>query len=142
MKSFEKADTRRILNWPVPITFPLTFQLEEVSPAGTVGVVVVKETTVESKTKSPWNPTRFWAALIWVVLTGLRRIVVLGTEVSMVSIGRDTVIPGTPSGTAGAAGAGSGGQNPGCDSAAWGAALKLDANMIAETSSKATEMVI
>ena len=139
MKSFEKADTRRILNWPVPITFPLTFQLEAVSPAGTVGVVVVKETTLESKTKSPWNPTRFWAALIWVVLTGLRRIVVLGTEVSIVSIGRDTVIPGTPSG---AAGAGSGGQNPGCESPAWGAALKLDANMIAETSSKATEMVI
>ena len=139
MKSFEKADTRRVLNWPVPITFPLTFQLEEVSPAGTVGVVVVKEMTFESKRKSPWNPTRFWAALIWVVLTGLRRIVVLGTEVSIVSIGRDTVIPGTPSGTAGA---GSGGQNPGCDSAAWGAALKLDANMIAETSSKATETVI
>jgi len=106
VKSFEKADTRRILNWPVPITFPETFQLEEVSPAGTVGVVVVKETTVESKTKSPWNPTRFWAALIWVVLTGLRRIVVLGTEVSMVSIGRDTVIPGKPSGASGAGSAG------------------------------------
>ena len=101
MKSFEKADTRRILNWPVPITFPETFQLLAVSPAGTVGVVVVKETTFESKRKSPWNPTRFWAALIWVALTGLRRIVVLGTEVSMVSIGRDIVIPGKPVGALG-----------------------------------------
>ena len=106
MKSFEKADTRRILNWPVPITFPETFQLLAVSPAGTVGVVVVKEMTFESKRKSPWNPTRFWAALIWVVLTGLRRIVVLGTEVSIVSIGRDTVIPGKPSGASGAGSAG------------------------------------
>ena len=101
MKSFEKADTRRTLNWPVPITFPVTFQLFPVSPAGTVGWVVVKVRTLESKRKSPWNPTKLVAALIAVVLTGLTRIVELGTEVSMVSIGRDTVIPGKPAGALG-----------------------------------------
>ena len=66
----------------------------------------------------------------------------------MVSVGSETVIKGFgcggPSGSCPGAGAnaGNGGKNPGCESAADGAALKLEANRIAETASRATDMVI
>jgi hypothetical protein len=57
-KSFEKADTRRVLIGPAPgRTFPDTFQLPAVSPAFCTGLTVGKEMTVESKSKSPWKPT-------------------------------------------------------------------------------------
>ena len=56
VKSFEKADTRRVLIVPVPITFAETFQLPAVSPAfWTDGFE--KLMIEESKVKSPWKPT-------------------------------------------------------------------------------------
>ena len=70
------------------------------------------------------------------------------TPTVTVSTGREIVINGFgcggPSGSCPGAGAnaGSGGQNPGWESEAWGAALKLDANNIAETAIRATETVI
>ena len=61
VKSFEKADMRRVLVVPGPLlsTFPDTFQLTAVSPAPCVGPgeTVRKVTTAESKVKSPWKPT-------------------------------------------------------------------------------------
>ena len=58
VKSLEKAEIRRVLIGPPPgITFAETFQLVAVSPAPLTGVVW-KVTTVESKVKSPWNPTK------------------------------------------------------------------------------------
>ena len=70
VKSFEKADTRRILIGPGPgRTLPDTFQLPPVSPALETGGLW-KVTTVESKVKSPWNPTRLSAGLIAEVTTG------------------------------------------------------------------------
>src|ERR1700730_8564496 len=69
VKSFEKADTRRVLIVPAPKTLPVTFQLVAVSPAPDTGVLW-KVTTDESKVKSPWNPTRLSAPLIAVVTTG------------------------------------------------------------------------
>ena len=69
VKSFEKADTRRVFIVPAPRTLPVTFQLRAVSPAPETGVAW-KATTEESKVKSPWNPTRLSAPLIVVVTTG------------------------------------------------------------------------
>ena len=56
VKSSEKAETRRTLIGPAPIMLPETFQFEAVRPAGWVNGVW-KVMTVESKLKSPWNPT-------------------------------------------------------------------------------------
>ena len=70
MKSFEKAETRSVLIGPGPgRTLPDTFQLPAVSPAAETGGFW-KVITVESKVKSPWNPTRLSAALIAEVTTG------------------------------------------------------------------------
>ena len=71
VKSFEKADMRRVLIVPGPVLrmFEETFQLLAVSPApATCGVV--KLTIAESKVKSPWNPTRLSAKLMAEVTTG------------------------------------------------------------------------
>src|ERR1700716_871638 len=61
VKSFEKADMRRVFIVPGPVlrTFPDTFQLTPVSPAASVGPgeEVRKVRTAESKRKSPWQPT-------------------------------------------------------------------------------------
>jgi hypothetical protein len=61
VKSFEKAEMRRVLVVPGPLlrTFPDTFQLTPVSPDACVGPgeEVRKVTTAESKAKSPWKPT-------------------------------------------------------------------------------------
>ena len=61
VKSFEKAEMRRVLVVPGPLlrTFPDTFQLTAVSPAACVGPgeVVRNVHTAESKRKSPWKPT-------------------------------------------------------------------------------------
>ena len=61
VKSFEKADMRRVFIVPGPLlrTFPDTFQLTAVSPDACVGPgeTVRKVTTAESKRKSPWKPT-------------------------------------------------------------------------------------
>ena len=51
-------------------------------------------TTVSSKVKSPWNPTKFRAGSIVVVVTGSGITVLMGTEGSKVTIGNDTVIEG------------------------------------------------
>jgi hypothetical protein len=58
VKSFDKADTRKVLMVPGPeLRIPAaTFQLLAVRPAAwTCGVA--KSTTAESKVKSPWNAT-------------------------------------------------------------------------------------
>src|SRR5882757_2289740 len=93
-----KADTRRVLIVPGPllITFPDTFHWLAVIPAGCTGPATVsKSITAESKRKSPWNPIKFWLVVTGEQFTGLAITVVIGTEVSMVSIGRDTfnVVP-------------------------------------------------
>ena len=110
VKSLEKADRRRILIWPVPMTFDETFQLLAVSPEGD-DAGLAKVTTDESKVKSPWKPTKLLPPLVVesmsVVVTGSRITVEAGTVLLKLSTGRLTVIPGKePSGTAGA---GSGG---------------------------------
>ena len=60
VKSFEKAEMRRVLIVPGPLLIRLldTFQLTAVSPAACVGPgeTVRKVTTAESKVKSPWKP--------------------------------------------------------------------------------------
>jgi len=68
VKSFEKAETRRVLIVPLPRTLPETFQLV-VSPAADTGGFW-NVTIDESKVKSPWNPTRPSAPLIGEVVTG------------------------------------------------------------------------
>ena len=64
--------------------------------AATCGVA--KVATVESKTKSPWKPMRLAPPVVVesinVVFTGSMITVEMGTEVSKVSVGRDTVICG------------------------------------------------
>src|SRR6476660_3207864 len=58
VKSFEKAEIRRVLIGPLPgITLALTFQLVAVRPLLDTGGFW-KVTTVSAKVKSPWNPTR------------------------------------------------------------------------------------
>ena len=61
VKSFEKADMRRVLVVPGPLLITLleTFQLTAVSPAPCVGPGEVPRNvqTAESKRKSPWKPT-------------------------------------------------------------------------------------
>ena len=70
VKSFEKADMRKVLIGPPPgRTLPDTFQLVAVSPAPDTGGLW-KVTTVSSNVKSPWNPTRLSAGLIAEVTTG------------------------------------------------------------------------
>ena len=70
VKSFEKAEMRRVLIGPPPgITLPDTFQLVAVSPAPDTGAPW-KVTTVSSKVKSPWNPIRLSEALMAEVATG------------------------------------------------------------------------
>jgi hypothetical protein len=60
---------RSVLIGPVPArTFPDTFQLPPVSPAFDTGGLW-KVTTLSSKVKSPWNPTRLLFASISEVLT-------------------------------------------------------------------------
>ena len=115
VKSSEKAEMRRVLSVPGPVlrTFEETFQFVEVSPAGsTCGVA--KPTTAESKVKSPWKPIRLRPPVVVesmrVVVNGSMIMVPKGTELSKVSIGKDTVIPGAPRGAAG----GSGGKNALC----------------------------
>src|ERR1044071_6443768 len=69
-KSFEKAETRKVLMGPPPgITLPETFQLPPVSPAAETGGFW-KVTTVSSKVKSPWNPIRLSEGLMVEVRTG------------------------------------------------------------------------
>jgi hypothetical protein len=83
-----------IVPGPLLITFPDTFHCEAVIPAGLTGPTPVsKLITAESKRKSPWNPMMFWLARTVVQRTGLTITVVIGTDVSMVSIGRDTFSP-------------------------------------------------
>ena len=56
VKSFEKADMRRVLIGPPPgRMLPETFQLTPVSPAPATGGLE-KVQTVSSKVKSPWKP--------------------------------------------------------------------------------------
>ena len=52
VKSFEKAEMRKVLIVPAPRTFPVTFQLVAVRPPPDIGVVW-KLTIDESKVKSP-----------------------------------------------------------------------------------------
>ena len=58
VKSFEKADRRRVLIVPGPVLMTLdeTFQLTLVNPEGEAAGLA-KLTTAESKVKSPWKPT-------------------------------------------------------------------------------------
>ena len=70
VKSFEKAEMRRVLIGPPPgTTLPDTFQLVAVSPAVDTGGLW-KVTTVSSKVKSPWNPIRLSDGLMAEVRTG------------------------------------------------------------------------
>jgi len=70
VKSVEKAEIRRVLVGPTPgITLPVTFQFVPVSPAPEMGGFW-KVTTVSSKVKSPWKPTRLSLLLMVEVLTG------------------------------------------------------------------------
>jgi hypothetical protein len=75
----------------------------------------------------------------------------MGTEVSRLAVGRETVIGGVGAGVGvGPTPSGSGGKKPSCamtsccglSDAAGAAALKLDAKRIAETESRTTERVI
>ena len=52
MPSFEKAETRSVLIWPLPKILPATFQLVPVSPTAATGGFW-KLMTAESKVKSP-----------------------------------------------------------------------------------------
>jgi len=104
VKSFEKADTRSVLIGPGPgSTFPETFQLPPVSPEFCTGGLE-KVATVSSKVKSPWKPTKFKPGSMVVVVTGSGITVEMGTDVSKVAVGRDTVTAiGVAVGCAGAA---------------------------------------
>jgi hypothetical protein len=91
VKSFEKADTRSVLIGPPPGNiFPVTFQLPAVRPVFITGGVE-NVATVSSKLKSPWKPTKLKSGVIVVVTTGSVITVEMGTEVSKVAVGRDTV---------------------------------------------------
>ena len=69
VKSFEKAETRRVLIVPVPRTLATTLQFVAVSPEPDTGELW-KATIDESKVKSPWNPIRLSEPLIVEVVTG------------------------------------------------------------------------
>src|SRR5439155_17310060 len=74
VKSFEKAEIRRVLIGPAPgRTFPDTFQLPPVSPAFCTGWLW-KVTTLSSKVKSPWNPTSSSFAFMAEVLTAAMKL--------------------------------------------------------------------
>src|SRR5438132_5176550 len=83
----EKAEIRNVLIVLAPVTFPLTFQLVAVNPAGDAGVPW-KVTTEESKVKSPWKPTRLSAALMDEVVTARVKFVMFNP---MFAVGNDTV---------------------------------------------------
>src|SRR5438128_12143248 len=75
VKSFEKAEMRRVLIGPPPgIMLPVTFQLLAVSPAPETGGIW-KVATVSSKVKSPWNRTRLSEELMAEVRSGSVRLV-------------------------------------------------------------------
>ena len=70
VKSFEKAETRRVLIGPPPgRMLPDTFQFVAVRPLPDTGGFW-KLITVSSKVKSPWKPTRLSEPLMLVVTTG------------------------------------------------------------------------
>ena len=50
-------------------------------------------TMVESKVKSPWKPMKLRLASMFVVVTGAMITVLIATEVSKLTEGRDTVTP-------------------------------------------------
>ena len=78
---------RSVLIGPVPgRTFPDTFQLPAVSPAFDTGSLW-KVTTLSSKVKSPWNPTRLSPAFMVVVVTWAMKLV---TDMSAVIFGSDS----------------------------------------------------
>jgi hypothetical protein len=60
-------------------------------------------TTVSSKVRSPWNPTKFRAVSIVVVFTGSGITVPMGTDVSKEAMGNETVMDGVGVGCAGVA---------------------------------------
>ena len=87
-KSFENAEIRRVRIAPLPgRTLAETFQFPPVRPAGDTGVDW-KVTIVESKVKSPWNPTRLLALLIIVVATGCEKSVI---AVLIDAVGNETI---------------------------------------------------
>ena len=69
VKSFEKAETRKVLIVPAPKTLAVTFQLVPVSPLAVTGGLW-KAITDESKVKSPWKPIKLSPELIVVVTMG------------------------------------------------------------------------
>src|ERR1051326_1269294 len=87
VESVEKAEMRKVLVVPAPMTFAVTFQFVAVKPAGDAGVAW-KVTTDESKVKSPWKPMRLSEALMVDVVTGSVKLVTL---VPTVATGKETV---------------------------------------------------
>jgi len=77
MKFCWKAEKRNVLIVPGPVlrTLALSCQSPESAPpvipafANACPATVEKLITAESKVKSPWNPMRFFAARILVVVT-------------------------------------------------------------------------
>jgi hypothetical protein len=70
VKSFEKAEIRRVRIGPLPgRMLPDTFQFVAVRPVPDTGGFW-KVITVSSKVKSPWKPTRLSELLMVVVTTG------------------------------------------------------------------------
>src|SRR5436190_2142832 len=87
VKSFEKAEIRRVLIGPLPGTMlPDTFQFVTVRPVPDTGGFW-KVITVSSKVMSPWKPTRLSATLMLVVTTGWVKLV---TAVVTVAVGNAT----------------------------------------------------
>ena len=84
----ELATMRNVLVLLVPITFPLTVQSLAVSPANWTGISW-KLITDESKTRSPWNPTRLSARSILKVSTGKVKLL---TKPGISDIGKATMI--------------------------------------------------
>lgn len=88
VKSFEKPETRNVLIGPPPgRMLAITFQLLLVRPVPLIGELW-KVMIVESKVKSPWNPTRLSDALSDVVTTGCVKSVV---AILTVATGNETV---------------------------------------------------
>ena len=91
MKSSENAETRSTRIGPEPgKMLPDTFQAPLVRPAIDTGGFA-KVITFSLYVKSPWKPTYGKAPVICVTVTGWETTVVVGTEVSMLAIGRATV---------------------------------------------------
>jgi hypothetical protein len=91
VKSFEKADMRRILtpDGGFGRMFAETFQLPLVSPAFCTNGAM-KVTFPESKVKSPWKPTKLRLPSMFAVINGSMIFWAIGTEVGKLSIGSDT----------------------------------------------------